>query len=92
MASLHFLFNWKVRGQEGFDTTLGLQALKANATQFHVLWVVYCFLLDIMFWIVLPHPWRLTAKELFVSYQPWISLVYLAIFISPMIGVIYLLI
>jgi len=133
MASLHFLFNWKVRGQEGFDTTLGLQALKSNATQFHafkstkpfhpiynllvfpivsigminqfstipslieilgigVLWVVYCFLLDIMFWIVLPHPWRLTAKELFVTYQPWITLAYLAIFISPVIGVLYLLI
>lgn len=34
IASLHFLLNWKVRWQEGFDTTFGVQALKANATQF----------------------------------------------------------
>lgn len=132
VVSLHFLFNWKVRGQEGFDTTLGLQALKANATQFNafkttkpfhpiynilvfpivsvwminqlpsmpslietigigVLWVVYCFVFDGVFWIILPHPWRLTAQELFVTYQPWITLAYLSIFISPMIGFIYLL-
>lgn len=127
IASLHFLFNWKVRGQEAFDTTLGIRALKANATQFEafkstkpfhpiynivvftiisvwminniyngisvfgvitigILWLVCCFLFDIIFWIILPHPWRLTVKELFITYQPWITLAYLAIFISPIIG------
>lgn len=34
IASLHFLFNWKVRGQQAFDTKLGIRALKVNATQF----------------------------------------------------------
>lgn len=131
-VSLHFLFNWKVRGQEGFDPKLGLQALKANATQFNafkttkpfhpiyniivfpmvsiwmmnqlpsmpslmdavetgVLWVVYCFICDSVFWIMLPHPWRLTAHELFVDYQPWITLAYVAIFMSPVIGAVFLL-
>ena len=131
IASLHFLFNWKIRGQEGFDTKLGVQALKANATQFDsfkstkpfhpiynlvifpivsvwminqlttmpsimeavgigIVWLVYCFISDIIFWIVIPHPWRLNIKELFITYQPWITLSYLAIFISPVIGVIYL--
>ena len=131
IVSLHFLFNWKIRGQEGFDTTLGIQALKANATQFEsfkstkpfhpiynivifpvvsvwminqlttmpsimeavgigIVWLVYCFVSDIIFWIVIPHPWRLNLKELFITYQPWITLAYLAIFISPVIGVIYL--
>lgn len=126
IASLHFLFNWKVRGQEAFDTRLGISALKVNATQFEVfkstkpfhpiynivvfpmvaawminnlsngisifkaisigiLWLVYCFLSDIIFWVILPHPWRLTFKELFITYQPWITLAYLAIFISPII-------
>lgn len=126
IASLHFLFNWKVRGQEAFDTSLGIRALKANATQFEafkstkpfhpvynivifsiisvwminnsyngisifeaigigILWLVYCFLFDIIFWVILPHPWRLTVKELFITYQPWITLAYLAIFISPII-------
>lgn len=127
LASLHFLFNWKVRGQEGFDTTLGVQALKVNATQFAafkntkpfhplyniivfplvsmgmidalvtkpayltliaigVLWALYSWVLDLVCWILIPHPWRLTMRELFVNYQPWISLAYLAIGISPLIG------
>jgi len=34
IASLHFLFNWKVRKQEAFDTSLGLRSLLANATKF----------------------------------------------------------
>ena len=131
MASLHFLFNWKVRGQEAFDSSQGLKALKANATQFTafkttkpfhpvynlltfpaisvwmirglgqipslgqalaigILWVMYCFILDVIFWIILPHPWRLTVKELFISYQPWITLAYMAIGISPLLGFLYL--
>ena len=122
IASLHFLFNWKIRKQEGFDTRLGIQALKANATQFEsfkstkpfhpiyniiifpvvsvwminqftsipsiiqsigmgALWLFHCFISDIIFWIIMPHPWRLTLKELFITYQPWITLAYLAIFI-----------
>ena len=132
LASLHFLFNWKVRGQAAFDSSLGLKALKANATQFTafkttkpfhpiynlltfpvvsiwmmnvfsqmpsfkqalgigILWTIYCLIFDVIFWIILPHPWRLTVRELFVAYQPWITLAYIAIFISPFLGVIYLL-
>lgn len=127
IASLHFLFNWKVRGQEGFDTSKGIQALKTNATglgafkntkPFHpiynivvfpiagvamfkqlastpslievieigALWIAYSLILDVVFWVVLPHPWRLTIKEFFIDYQPWITLAYVAIFISPIIS------
>ena len=131
VAYLHFLFNWKIRGQEALDTKLGIKALKVNATQFEAfkstkpfhpiynivvfpivatwminnisngvniyeaisigaLWLIYCFISDILFWIILPHPWRLTLKELFITYQPWITFAYLAIFISPIIAKIYL--
>ena len=33
-ASLHFLFNWKVRKQQAFDPTMGLRALRENTTTF----------------------------------------------------------
>lgn len=132
IASLHFLVNWKIRGQEGFDATLGIKALKVNATQleafkttkpFHpiynilifpfisvwmmknfpsmpsfmtaigisVLWIVYSLVLDSLCWVILPHPWRLTAKELFITDQPGITLAYGAIFISPIAAFMYLL-
>lgn len=130
-ASIHFLFNWKVRKQEAFDTSLGLRSLLANATQFQafkttkpfhpiynllvfpivsmkmmlqfpsiptsvqsirigILWFLYCVLFDLICWVLIPHPWRLTLHELFVTYQPWITLAYLAIAISPVISVLYL--
>jgi len=30
----------------------------------------------------------MTWKEMYVDYQPWITLIYLSIFISPFIGII----
>lgn len=132
LASLHFLFNWKVMGYEGFDTRLGIHALKANATQFDAfkrtkpfhplynisvfplvsvymltqlpytpsllqafvlgtIWLVYSLVFDWIFWLLVPHPWRLTTQELFLDYQPWITFAYLAIFISPLLGTFYFL-
>ncbi len=37
---------------------------------------------DIFIWIVIKHPFTFTFKELYIDYQPWISLCYGAIFIS----------
>lgn len=37
-------------------------------------------------WVMIKHPWNLTFKEFYVDYQPWISLIYLAIFLGPVIG------
>ena len=131
IASLHFLFNWKVRKQEAFDTSLGLRSLLANATKFEafittkpfhpiynllvfpivsvimmlqfssiptiaqgivigILWLLYCVIFDLIFWILIPHPWRLTLNELFVTYPPWITLAYVAIAVSPVISVLYI--
>lgn len=131
IASLHFLFNWKVLKQGAFDTSLGIKALLQNATQFEsfqttkpfhplynliifpfvsrwmfqafegelvfstilligFLWLFYCFLSDVIFWVLIPHPWRLTWKDLFVTYQPWIFLAYVAIAISPILTYIFI--
>ena len=32
------------------------------------------------------HPWSLTFKEFYVDYQPWITLIYIAIYASPFIA------
>ena len=38
---------------------------------------------DVIGWALIKHPWRLSIKEFYIDYQPWISLIYLAIFLSP---------
>lgn len=48
-------------------------------------WTVIIILVDIPGWILIKHPRSLTWREFYVDYQPWITLVYLAILVSPFI-------
>ena len=50
------------------------------------IWSFICIILDLVGWILIKHPWRLTFKEFYVDYQPWITLIYIAIFLGPIIG------
>lgn len=54
-----------------------------EALKLGTFWVVICILIDLVGWILIPHPWAMTFKEFYVDYQPWITLIYLAIFLSP---------
>lgn len=56
-----------------------------EALKLGTFWVVICILIDLVGWILIPHPWAMTFKEFYVDYQPWITLIYLAIFLSPII-------
>lgn len=51
-----------------------------------IIWVVICIIVDLIGWVLIKHPWSLTFREFYVDYQPWISLVYIAIFLGPIIG------
>jgi hypothetical protein len=49
------------------------------------LWTVICVFIDLIGWILIQHPWAMTFKEFYVDYQPWITLIYLVIFLSPIV-------
>lgn len=51
-----------------------------------LLWSVICIVFDVFGWVIIKHPWSLTFKEFYIDYQPWISLIYVAIFLGPIIG------
>ena len=53
------------------------------------IWVFITIVGDLVGWVLIKHPWRLTFKEFYIDYQPWITLVYLAIFIGPVIGYLF---
>jgi hypothetical protein len=40
--------------------------------------------------VLVPHPWVMTLKEMYVDNQPRIFLIYLIIFVSP-VGIFYML-
>lgn len=41
---------------------------------------------DVFGWVLIKHPWSLSFKEFYVDYQPWITLIYIAIFAGPLVG------
>lgn len=61
---------------------------KAMATG--ALWAGISIVIDLVGWVLVPHPWTLTFKEFYIDYQPWITLIYLAMFIAPLISYFFL--
>ena len=73
------LFGWLYMSQVN-EVTLEV-ALLAGA-----IWAVVSILIDLIGWVLIPHPLRLTFKQFYIEYQPWITLIYIAIFLGPVIG------
>src|ERR1700686_5272797 len=46
-------------------------------------WFLATAVIDLFGWVLVPHLWHMTLEQFYVGYQPWISLIYLVIFISP---------
>lgn len=70
------IFLWfYVQGME----TDNLKELMFNTV---VQWTVISIILDYVGWVLIPHKFRFTHKEFYVEYQPWITLIYVAIFVS----------
>lgn len=51
-----------------------------------IIWSVICIVFDVFSWVIIKHPWSLTFKEFYIDYQPWITLIYIAIFLGPVVG------
>lgn len=49
-----------------------------------LVWAGITIVFDLVAWVLVKHPWHLSFHEFYVGYQPWISLIYLAILLSPL--------
>ena len=49
-------------------------------------WLALAAITDLLTWALFPHPWRLSFRELYVGHQPYLSLCYLCILLSPMLA------
>jgi hypothetical protein len=50
-----------------------------------LLWLVSAMVVDFVGFVLIKNPWSMTTHELYVEYQPWITLIYLSIFLSSWI-------
>lgn len=53
------------------------------------IWAGICIVFDVFGWVLIKHPWSLTFREFYIDYQPWISLIYCAIFLGPIVGYLF---
>ena len=53
-------------------------------------WVLTAIAVDFVGFVLIKHPYSFTPYEFYVLYQPWISLIYAAIFLSPFIRLVML--
>lgn len=54
-----------------------------------IIWAGICIVFDLFGWVIIKHPWSLSWKEFYFDYQPWITLIYVAIFFGPVIGYLF---
>jgi hypothetical protein len=54
-----------------------------EALRLGTFWVITTILIDLIGWVLIPHPWAMTLEEFYFDYQPWITLIYLIIFATP---------
>lgn len=54
------------------------------------LWAGISIVIDLVGWVLIKHPLSLTFRQFYIEYQPWITLVYLAMFIAPVIAFLIL--
>ena len=87
----HPLYNIIIFPIFGFIYMNGLSNPTINeAITTGLIWMIICVIGDLVGWVLIKHPWRLTFKEFYIDYQPWITLIYIAIFLGPIIGFLFL--
>lgn len=57
-----------------------------NVVMTSLIWGSITVIGDLIGWVLIKHPWSLTFKEFYIDYQPWITLIYLVIYLSPFIA------
>lgn len=73
------LFAWLYLRAVG-DATLDDAILTA------LIWGTLTIIFDLFGWVIIKHPWSLSWKEFYIDYQPWITLTYLVIYLSPLLA------
>ena len=59
-----------------------------TALSLGLIWSILIIVFDLIGWVIIPHPFRLTFYEFYVEGQPWITMVYFVVFLSPFIGMV----
>jgi hypothetical protein len=51
-----------------------------------VTWLIAAMFVDLVFFVLIKTPYSLTAHQFYIEYQPWISITYFIVLLSPFIA------
>lgn len=60
--------------------------LSAHAWALAITWAAAAIIIDVIGWVLIKHPWSMTWHGMYVAYQPWLTLIYAAIFAGPLLA------
>lgn len=61
------------------------EELRTEAFRLGYIWLIGSAVIDYISFVLIPHPYAFTPREFYISYQPWITLIYVVIFASPLL-------
>lgn len=61
------------------------EQLREQALRLSLVWLIGSVLIDLVLFVLIPHPFGFTPAEFYIDYQPWLTLIYAAIFASPLL-------
>jgi len=87
----HPLYNivvWPIFSKIYFDM-VNPENLWLDTLIIAITWCFVTIIVDVFAWVLIKHPLSMTWKEMYIDYQPWLSLIYISIFVSPFIGALF---
>jgi|GEM_PF-906115 len=92
VATEHFypLINlalWTLFARIYFKNRSGKFSAAGEAIRLGTAWLITASIFDIIFFILIKEPYSLSFHDFYIGQTPWIYLVYLALFISPLFSV-----
>lgn len=80
----HPLYNLLIFPIFAFLYFHGLETIAfSNVVATSLIWGTLTVVFDVIGWVLVKHPWSLSFREFYIDYQPWITLIYLTIYLSP---------
>jgi hypothetical protein len=84
----HLVINllvWTLFSYMYFRTNLK-RGLNTAPVYLGLYWLLAAMLTDLVFFVLIPSPVALSFHQFYVEYQPWISITYGIVFISPLLA------
>jgi hypothetical protein len=66
------------------------ESLRKETLRLSAIGLMGSILVDFVSFVLIPHPYAFTFTEFYVGYQPWITMIYAVIFVSPILMMILL--